>query len=104
MANLRCHSYICAYNDCTHCNKEEPNVSENAKCVSFTRKVDNKAKLYDYEYAEDRRFLVKSDNHQIVCETTTCMNNYNHACTANHVRFDVSNDHTLCMNYRKKNY
>lgn len=103
MANLRCHTYFCAYNDCTHCNKEEPTVNEDARCVSYMKKVYNNSKLYDYEFAEDRKFIMKSDNHLINCEACTCMNNFNHQCTANHVRFDTSNDCTMCMNYRKDN-
>lgn len=102
MANLRCHTYFCAYNDCTHCNKEEPNVDEDAKCVSFTRKVNNNREIYDYDFAMEKKFSLKNDNHDIPCESCSCMNNYNHRCTANHVRFDTVNDHTMCMNYRKK--
>ncbi len=103
MANLRCHTYFCAYNDCTHCNKDEPTVDEDAKCISFMHKVENKAKYYDYEYAEDRKMSLKNDNHVINCDSCSCMNNFNHSCTANHVRFDTSKDHTVCMNYRRKN-
>ncbi len=103
MANLRCHAYYCAYNDCTHCRHESPDVSEDATCVSFTRRALQKnGNPYLFEYAEDRRFSLREDEHFLNCKSCSCKNNEDQVCRARHIRIDVSREKATCMNYRKK--
>ncbi len=103
MANLRCHAYYCAYNDCTHCKHESPDVNDEAVCVSFLRRQTMKnGDPFLFEYAEDKRFSLKDDEHFLSCQSCSCINNHDRICGANHVRIDVSIDKAKCMNYRKK--
>lgn len=103
MSNLKCHVYFCQYNDCSHCKHENPDVNEKAECVSYERKSLNRMKNpYAYEYAEDKRFSLKEDEHDIKCKTCSCLNNYEERCSLNNVRIDASEDKAKCMNFREK--
>lgn len=97
MANLRCHTYFCTYNDCTHCDKEGLMVNDKSECSSFERRMDDNMM---HEYASEGRLHM--DKHHINCDACSCMNNFDHSCMANHVRFEVSKNKTMCMSYRKK--
>ncbi len=102
MANLKCHVYHCAYNDCTHCRHENPDVDEHANCESFVRKTDAQLKSENlYEYADDMSFSLHDDDHYIKCKSCSCAVNFKEVCKSNNVRIDLSNDQAKCMNYRE---
>ena len=103
MANLKCHVYFCQYNDYSHCRHESPNVNDNAECISYVRKTNKRMKdPYLYEYAEDRRFQMKDDEHFISCRTLNCLNNNNEQCALHNLCIDSQEDSAKCMNYRKE--
>lgn len=103
MSNLKCHVYFCKFNDCMRCKHEAPNMNENAECVSYERKsLDRMKNPYQFEYAEDKRFSLNDDEHNICCKTCSCMNNVDKMCSLSNVRVDTKEDKAKCMNYRKK--
>ncbi len=101
MTNLKCHEYQCKYNQCSHCSKNELSISEDAFCNDF-HKCDKTDANCNFEFSYEDGMSLKHDEHMIMCNKTTCLNNAGGECAAAYIRIDRRNNGARCCQVREK--
>lgn len=101
MTNLKCHEYQCKYNQCSHCSKNELSISEDAFCKDYHKRTNNDADC-NFEFSYEEGMSLKQDEHMIMCNKTSCLNNCSGECGASYIRIDKIHNGARCCQVREK--